>query len=147
MHTLYFDGASKNNPGTAGAGGVIRDHRGKMMTTYEWSLGNLSNNKAEAYSLFLGLSIARKMGIRDLLVLGDSAILIAAMNSGNNFKQCALNRIRERITEQVRDMRKVSYKHVLRTHNTAADELANKAIRRPAGQVRENEKIYEQDIP
>lgn len=147
MHTLYFDGASKNNPGIAGAGGVIRDQQGRMIINYEWSLGKLSNNKAEAYSLLQGITIARKSGIRDLLVLGDSAILIAAMNSGNSFKQFALNRIRERIMEQVSKMGNVAFKHVLRNYNTTADELANKAIRRPASQVRENDKIYAQDIP
>ena len=69
------------------------------------------------------------------------------MNTGKNFNQFALNRIKERILEQARGMNNVTYKHVLRIHNKTADELANKATKRSTGQVRENEEIYDHDIP
>eukprot|EP00253_Pinus_taeda_P032878 PITA_32878 len=121
-HTLHFDRASKNNPGRAGAGGTIRDPQGKTIVTYEWGLGTMSNNKAEAYSLLLGTSIAKNLGIQNLLVMGDSAIIIAAMNSGNDFKQIALNRIKGRIMDQVRCFNKVTFKHILRGNNVEADK-------------------------
>eukprot|EP00253_Pinus_taeda_P013290 PITA_13290 len=146
-YTLHFDGASKNNPGRAGAGGTIRDPQGKTIVTYEWGLGTMSNNKAEAYSLLLGTSIAKNLDIQNLLVLGDSAIIIAAMNSGNDFKQIALNRIKGRIMDQIRCFNKVTFKHILRGNNVEADEQANNAAGRPTGQVRENDKFYGKDIP
>jgi len=37
-HIPFFDGASKNNPGRAGAGRLILDPKGKTITTYEWGL-------------------------------------------------------------------------------------------------------------
>lgn len=57
---LQFDGASKNNPGKARAGGIIFYPSGKKIITYEWGLGQISNNKAEAYNLFLGTKIIKK---------------------------------------------------------------------------------------
>ena len=57
MHCLFFDGASKNNPGRAGAGGILLEPRGNNPVTYEWGLGKTSNNKAEAYGLLMGTKI------------------------------------------------------------------------------------------
>lgn len=36
-HYLYFDGASKHNPGKAGARGIILDPDGKESVNYEWA--------------------------------------------------------------------------------------------------------------
>eukprot|EP00253_Pinus_taeda_P026343 PITA_26343 len=145
--TLHFDGASKNNPGQAGAGGIIKDSQGKTIVKYEWGLGPMSNNKAEAYNLPLGTSISRKLGLQNLFILGDSAIIIASMSSGKEFRQTALNRIRGRIIENTRTIREVTFKHILRGNNSEADEQANNAIGRQTGQVKENEKVYEEAIP
>lgn len=40
-YCLYFDGASKHNPGKAGAGGIILDPDWKENFTYEWGLGQI----------------------------------------------------------------------------------------------------------
>eukprot|EP00253_Pinus_taeda_P026690 PITA_26690 len=125
--TLHFDGASKNNPGQAGAGGVIKDSQGKTIVKYEWGLGSMSNNKAEAYSLLLGTSIARNLGLQNLLIMADSAIIIVAMTSRKDFKQMALNSIKGRIMETIRSFSEVTFKHILRGNNMEADEQANKA--------------------
>eukprot|EP00253_Pinus_taeda_P016469 PITA_16469 len=145
--SLQFDGASKNNPGQAGAGGVIKDHQGKIFVTYEWGLGIMSNNRAEAYSLLLGTSILRRLGLQNPLIMGDSAIIIAAMVSGREFKQIALNNIKSRIIDNLRDIEGTTFKHVLRSNNKEADKQANKAASRRVGQVRENESSYEKAIP
>eukprot|EP00253_Pinus_taeda_P035640 PITA_35640 len=145
--TLHFDGASKNNPGQAGAGGIIKDSQGKTIVTYEWGLGSMSNNKAEAYSLLLGTSIARNLGLQNPLIMGDSAIIIEAMTSGKDFKQMALNSIKGRIMETIRSFSEVTFKQILRGNNMEADEQANKATGRQTGQVRENDTVYEKTIP
>ena len=45
--SLFFDGASKGNPGLAGAGGVIFYPGGNRPIDYVWGLGKKSNNYAE----------------------------------------------------------------------------------------------------
>ena len=44
---LFFDGASKGNPGLAGGGGVITSANGIVLSNYAWGLGIESNNTAE----------------------------------------------------------------------------------------------------
>ena len=46
-YALFFDGASKGNPGVAGAGGILLDPRGQIEQTFAWGLGIISNNEAE----------------------------------------------------------------------------------------------------
>ena len=60
-YCLYFNRPSNHNPRKVGAGGVILDPDGKENVTYEWGLGQTSNNKAEAYNLLMGTRIIKKM--------------------------------------------------------------------------------------
>lgn len=91
------------------------------MVTYEWGLGNMTNNKAEAYNILLGTSILKRLNIQNPIIMGDSTILIAAMATGGEFKQIALNNLKTRIMDNISDMRGATFKHVLRANNTEAD--------------------------
>ena len=75
-YCLFFDGASKGNPGASGGGGVILDPGGKPILSYAWGLGHDSNNRAEALSLWKGLKLSHSNKITSLLVFGDSLIII-----------------------------------------------------------------------
>lgn len=59
-YCLQFDGASKNNPRKVGEKGIILDQNGKKIVTYEWGLGQISNNKVEAYSSLIGTKMIKK---------------------------------------------------------------------------------------
>ena len=43
-YSLFFDGASKGNPGVAGVGGILLDPEGKIEQTYAWGIGCRTNN-------------------------------------------------------------------------------------------------------
>jgi len=146
-HSLHFDGAAKNNPGRAGAGGIIKDIQGKILVRYEWGLGQMANNLAEAYSLYLGTQILKRLRIKNLIIVGDSAIVIAAMVKGTNFKKETLNNIKTRIEATLIKIGNVTFKNVLRDNNTKADTHASQASSRPTGQVKENDHCYEKYIP
>eukprot|EP00253_Pinus_taeda_P024741 PITA_24741 len=145
--TLHFDGASKNNPGKAAAGGIIKNHRGETIVSYEWGLGRVSNNVAEAYSLLLGTSILNRLEIKNPIIMGDSAIIIAALVSGADFNKASLSNIKLRIQHNIINLGEITFKHVLRENNAAADSFASKAVSRPSGQIRENEHLYDKAIP
>jgi hypothetical protein len=51
IYSLFFDGASKGNPGAAGGGGIIYDPVGTVVSHYAWSIGTDTNNMAEAHAL------------------------------------------------------------------------------------------------
>jgi hypothetical protein len=80
-HTLCFDGASKGNLGVAGARGVSYGSRGELELSFAWGLGLATNNQAEQYALFLGLSLAQERGILQLSLLGDSLNTIRILHS------------------------------------------------------------------
>ena len=49
----------KGNPREAGAGGVIFDPEGKIVSSYAWVLGQKTNNKEEWLSLYYGMNLLR----------------------------------------------------------------------------------------
>ena len=76
---LYFNGASKGNPGQDGGGGIIEDPRKDKATHYAIGLGIESNNRAEALALWQGLKLAINLRIQDLAIIGDYRIIIQAI--------------------------------------------------------------------
>lgn len=107
----------------------------------------MSNNLAEAYSLLLGICILKKLQVKNPIIIGDSAMLIASMASGGEFKKQALNSIKHRIKDNSTQLGDILYKHVIRIKNSNANSLDNRAVNRPTGQVHENEKVYDKAIP
>lgn len=73
---LNFDGASRQNPGMAGYGGVVRDHTGAIHLIYHGNLGVNTNNAAELIALLQGLTLANRYRLTPLIVEGDSEIII-----------------------------------------------------------------------
>lgn len=66
ISTIFFDGASKGNPGAAGAGGVIYDLAGVKRDIFSWGIGQKSNNQAEILSLLKACQIARDRGDKEI---------------------------------------------------------------------------------
>lgn len=63
---LFFDGASKGNPGAAGAGGVLISPGGKVELRYSWGLGVKSNNEVETLALLKGSQLVAERGMLNL---------------------------------------------------------------------------------
>ena len=81
-YTLYFDGASRGNPGPAGAGALIRrDADSRVVFEIAEYLGDdKTNNEAEYIALVGGLRKAAQLGIRVLNVKGDSSLVVNQVN-------------------------------------------------------------------
>ena len=76
---LFFDRASKGNPGHAGGGGIIFEPSGNPHLSYAWYLGHASNNQEEYLALWQGLNQARKLNIQKLTIFGDSRLIVKAL--------------------------------------------------------------------
>jgi len=124
-HCLFFDGASKGNPGAAGGGGILLNPDGTTLLRYHWGLGIESNNRAEALALWQGLTLALKRNIQSLTVFGDSRLIIQAMNSLSNPLQIHLVRILKKIRSMLVKFQKIPFYHILRQLNYQADLEAN----------------------
>lgn len=80
-HCLFFDGASKGNPGVVGSGVVLLRPGGSSELRFHWGLGIESNNRAEALALWQGLNLAINRNILSLSIFGDSRLIIQALTS------------------------------------------------------------------
>ena len=75
-----MDGASKGNPRPEGSAGVLLDYSGKIVLNFSWGLGQNTNNIAEILAIWKGLVQARRLSIKKLAIIGDSRIIIQALN-------------------------------------------------------------------
>ncbi|KAJ6910981.1 hypothetical protein NC652_021582 [Populus alba x Populus x berolinensis] len=72
---LEFDGASKGNPGQAGAGAVLRNDDGSLICRLREGLGIATNNMAEYRAILLGMKYALEKGYTKIHVKGDSKLV------------------------------------------------------------------------
>jgi ribonuclease HI len=75
---MYFDG-SLNLEG-AGGGVLLISPMGEQLKYILQIFWKVSNNEAEYESLLHGLRLAASLGIKRLLVYGDSAVVINQVN-------------------------------------------------------------------
>lgn len=95
--TLFFDGAVKGNPGSSGAGGVIKNVDGRIESRYAWGVGFNSIIQAEALALLQGLKLLISLGIKDATIFGDSQSIIKAMVDNSSPSDLRLSRLLSRI--------------------------------------------------
>ena len=72
---LNIDGASLRNPGKAGVGGLIRDHRGEWLKGFSRGIGSTTSVIVEFWAVRDGLLLAAQMGIPFLEVECDAKIV------------------------------------------------------------------------
>ena len=128
MYSLYFDGASRRNPGPASFGGVIYNESGEEFDTYYKFIGTATNNVAEYCGLLAGLHRARDLNIKELKVFGDSNLIIQQVTGKWKVKNDTLRAIYNQIKEVEPFFTVISYQHVYRKDNKRADQLANIAL-------------------
>ena len=125
---LFIDGASKNNPGPAGSGFVLIKNK-EVVCRQGFYLGKKTNNQAEYYALVLGVFFAKKYIQKTelLTIISDSQLLVRQMNGIYKVKDQHLAQLKNLAIDWLQGHR---YKvhHVLREHNTLADEMANRGV-------------------
>ena len=78
--TGYFDGASRGNPGDAGAGAWLDGGDGSAVWETASYLGRKTNNEAEYNAAILLLKAARERGVTRLTVRGDSKLVVSQLS-------------------------------------------------------------------
>jgi ribonuclease HI len=82
---LWFDGASRGNPGEAGAGAFLHDAGGfSLWEGYRYLGFQQTNNQAEYEGLIMGLKAALDGSYTKLVVNGDSQLIIEQMQGIKN---------------------------------------------------------------
>ncbi len=123
----FFDGASRSNPGDAGAGSLLVDDSGKVIWRKAAYLGTKTNNEAEYTALINLLAEARARGIKQLDVYGDSKLVVSQVTRQWKITKPHLFALATEVW-QLADGMKVTYSWVPREQNKLADALSNEAI-------------------
>ncbi len=124
---LHIDGGARGNPGPAGIGAVLT-LPGKAPVGRGEFIGEATNNTAEYRALLLGLSLARLAGVRKLAVFSDSELLVRQMSGSYKVKHPELRLLHGKAHSAASLIGSVTYAHVPRAKNEAADRLVNLAI-------------------
>lgn len=128
-YLLRFDGGSRGNPGLAGSGMVIYDDQGiEVWNGWKCHTEDETNNAAEYYGLLLGLQEAKKLGISRLIVEGDSQLVVKQLNGEYKVKNWNLRKLFEKAVSEAKGLDYLEIRHIRRSENKRADELANQAM-------------------
>jgi ribonuclease HI len=125
---LCTDGASRGNPGPAGAGAIITDEKGATLTEKAVYLGETTNNQAEYQALLIGLQEAVKLAPARLTVRMDSELIVKQLNGEYRVRNRDLQPLHDRAQKLMEQLADVKVVHVPREENADADRLANQAI-------------------
>ncbi|WP_435069425.1 ribonuclease HI [Haloplanus sp. C73] len=124
---VYFDGASRGNPGPGAIGWVIVSGDGIVDEGGD-TIGRTTNNRAEYEALIRGLEVARDHGFDEIDIRGDSELIVRQVRGEWNTNDPDLRERRVRVRELLDDFDRWSLEHVPREINDRADELANEAL-------------------
>nr|GMD33378.1 uncharacterized protein LOC109166315 [Ipomoea batatas] len=129
--TLEFDGASKGNPGQAGAGVVLRADDGSLTCRLREGLGVATNNAAEYRAIILGLKYALSKGFTSIRAQGDSKLVCMQVQGLWKVKNQNISPLYEQAKQLKDKFHSFRLIHVLRESNSDADAQANLAVELP----------------
>lgn len=124
---VYFDGASRGNPGPAAAGWVVVTADG-VVTEGGDRIGKATNNQAEYAALVRSLEVAAEYGFDEVDVRGDSELVVKQVRGEWDANDPTLRERRVRVRELLDRFDRWSIEHVPREINDRADDLANEAL-------------------
>jgi len=122
------DGASRGNPGPAGAGAQITDADGVVLAEVAEGLGAATNNVAEYTAVIRGLERALELGAASVLLRSDSQLLINQLTGRYRVKSPHLQPLHRRVRQLAAGFDSIEFEHVRRERNTEADRLANQGV-------------------
>jgi ribonuclease HI len=143
-YLMQFDGAANPNPGPASSGAVLwgpkdaSGHRSPIVDMGKF-LGKATNNVAEIQGLLLGLKIAAMRGARDLLIEGDSELIIRQQTreykvSNKNLKTWWAE-IQAAMMDEI-SFDWIAIRHVRREFNERADSITKEVLSKREGFTR-----------
>jgi ribonuclease HI len=131
-YLLQFDGLSVPNPGISTSGAVIYSPgvSRKVIAEKAHFIKFATNNEAEYGGLILGLELAKKLKVENLLIEGDSQLVIYQTEGRWKAKDLRMAKFQEIIKDLLKSFNYVGIRHVKREFNKHADALTNECLQR-----------------
>jgi ribonuclease HI len=125
--TAWFDGSAHPNPGRIGIGALLQGPQGERIEISRRA-GHGNSGDAEYLALIALLEMAVEMQLPELLVFGDSQIVVHDVLLAQGAGAKGLQEHRERVGALMAQLALVNVRWVPRHRNGEADRLSQQAI-------------------
>ncbi len=125
---IYTDGASRGNPGEAGAGAIIYGEEGTVIKKVKKYLGTTTNNVAEYMALIIALNEALKLKGEVLHLYSDSELMVRQIKGIYKVRDKKMQALWREVKKLLAQFIQYDIICIDRRKNREADELANLAI-------------------
>lgn len=125
---IWVDGASRDNPGPAAIGAVIKDGQGRLYARLSQRIGTKTNNQAEYRAVIAALEKAISLGARQVDLYSDSELVVKQINGRYRVKNAALKPLYQQVKQLQSLLESFTIIHIPRWQNAEADNLANAAL-------------------
>lgn len=129
---LYTDGASKGNPGPAGAGFVLANRHGETIIARALPLGVTTVGVAEYRALIGGMSEALAQGVCSIQIFSDSQFMVRQMQGIYKVRTPCIRPLYDWANKLRCRFERFEIIHVTRDKNELADSLACEGAKRSA---------------
>jgi ribonuclease HI len=116
---IFFDGGCRPNPGQMETAVVARG-----MTYHRPDCGIGANNDAEWLALIHATEVAQSIGARDVVMLGDSALVVGQANGAANCRSAQFQAYLEKFQSLTADFDRIRIRKIPRNQNLAGIALA-----------------------
>jgi ribonuclease HI len=127
---IYTDGGARGNPGPAGIGVVVYNAERQVVAEISEFLGVATNNQAEYRALIAAFKKAQALSATELECYLDSELIVKQLNREYKVKNKDLAPLFLVIHNLSLNFKRITYTHIPREQNCAADKLANQAMDR-----------------
>ncbi|MEI7497729.1 MAG: ribonuclease HI family protein [Candidatus Falkowbacteria bacterium] len=131
--TIYSDGGARGNPGPAAIGTVLYDEGGVVVAEISEYIGETTNNQAEYKAIIAGLICAKELGAQTIECFLDSLLVVEQLNHRYKVKHPGLAPLFLEVHNLRHHFKQISFRHIPREKNKAADKLVNLALDRELG--------------
>ncbi len=125
---LYTDGGSRNNPGPAATGFVLKNEDGRVLKKGGSFLGIATNNEAEYRALIEGLQAAKEFNPSHLDCFLDSLLAVNQLNGVFKIKEARLRELVFEVKALEKESESIRYQYVPREENKEADAILNQIL-------------------
>ncbi len=116
---LFFDGGCRPNPGQMETAVVARG-----ITYHRPDCGRGTNNDAEWLALIHAMEVAMVIGASDIVLLGDSAVVVGQASGVAKCRSHELRAHLEKFQALAREFARIRIRRISRTQNLAGIALA-----------------------
>jgi len=114
--TIYTDGASSGNPGPAG-GAYLFVAENKIIHEHALRYKNMTNNQAEYTTMLKALEDASTRGMKDVICVSDSQLMVRQLNGKYAVKSDNLKPLFDKIKSLLVKFDNISFEHVKREND------------------------------